>query len=361
MEKISLMEHEIVNKHNDLSKKSTNILWAQAQNKSFYLLSIIYIHISTLKFKNEAIMKVIITSILFLILQISMAQDCNYNFSRGSTIYVLKTSTNKPGYKERSLEAIAKMQRCLEQTNNKKEMYWLNNKLANRISLVDSDDSVIDYTIAAFHLDSVLFCKEYINIHNKTQSEDSYFKPYFLDHVTDENLIEVRDYCKDTYLEHSLEIIRNYEEKKRKESESKNLNVAYMEAFKEIDANDVMERGAKKKEINWDIQGRMDSINRSKLDELYEKYGFPSKDIVKSEGVKSAFLVLHHSTDCEWNIKWTERFLEHYDEIGMGEIFQFYLFRNFNKKDGQCKNYTEYIESLKTGKYSTIVNRAQGL
>ena len=72
--------------------------------------------------------------------------------------------------------------------------------------------------------------------------------------------------------------------------------------------------------------------------------------------MKNAFLVLYHSTDCEWNKKWTERFLKHYDELEIADLFSFYFYRNFNKKHGQCINSMEYIEELKKGEYSTLIN-----
>ena len=305
-------------------------------------------------------MKLLTTTMMILGFQIGLSQDCNYNFGRGTISYVLKTSTQTSEQKELTKKNIANMRKCLAKTTDPSEMYWLNNSIANKLALISPEDSLIEYyTLTAFQLDTVSFCKGYINIHNETQSEDSYFKSHFLDNCKDENLIYIRDYCKDNYLELSQEIIRQYEEKKSKESESKLINQTYIDALEKISKLDQTER--KKNTVDWTIQGKLDSLNRLKLDELYKQYGFPSKELVKSEGVKNAFLVLHHSTDCEWNIKWTERFLEHYDEIGGGEIFLFYLNRNFNKKDGQCKDYIEYIEGLKKGQYSTIVNKAHGL
>ncbi len=41
----------------------------------------------------------------------------------------------------------------------------------------------------------------------------------------------------------------------------------------------------------------------------------PDGDQVTSEGTMNSFMVLHHSTNCEWNKKWLPRFLTNHPEI----------------------------------------------
>ncbi|MEM9053491.1 MAG: hypothetical protein AAGC47_15660, partial [Bacteroidota bacterium] len=131
------------------------------------------------------------------------------------------------------------------------------------------------------------------------------------------------------------------------------INQDYVESLKQIDKNDQKER--KKRNLDWEIQNRLDSINRVELDALYEKYGFPSQDIVTRKGLNHAFMVLHHSVDCEWNKKWTPRFLGYADK-NMETIFSFYFHRNFNQKDGFCREEKEYLEELKAADNAELVN-----
>jgi len=123
------------------------------------------------------------------------------------------------------------------------------------------------------------------------------------------------------------------------------LNKPYVKALKKIAKADKKER--KKKKIDWNIQNRLDSLNRIELDRLYERYGFPSRARVGARGFVRAFLVLHHSTDCEWNERWIARFLEHYSANNLNGIFSFCLYRNYNQETGFCKDQAGYLEGLK--------------
>ena len=61
------------------------------------------------------------------------------------------------------------------------------------------------------------------------------------------------------------------------------------------------------------LQPEIDMKNRIKLDSLYHEFGFPSIKNVGIYGFNSAWMVLHHSTDCNWNKKWFLKFIENYD------------------------------------------------
>ncbi|MBK7093803.1 MAG: hypothetical protein IPH57_01560 [Saprospiraceae bacterium] len=61
------------------------------------------------------------------------------------------------------------------------------------------------------------------------------------------------------------------------------------------------------------LQPELDLKNRIKLDSLYQAFGFPSIKKVGIHGFNSAWIVLHHSRDCNWNKKWFLKFIENYD------------------------------------------------
>ena len=68
-----------------------------------------------------------------------------------------------------------------------------------------------------------------------------------------------------------------------------------------IDERDQRYRSGK---VDWSLQNPLDSINRAVVDSLYAQ-SKTFADFTDDElGIFS--LVMHHSPDCEWNIKWTE-------------------------------------------------------
>jgi len=102
--------------------------------------------------------------------------------------------------------------------------------------------------------------------------------------------------------------------------------------------------------IIWRLQDKMDSENRRKLDTLFQKYGFPSQNKVGKEAQRAAWLVLQHSTDCDWNKKWILTWLNAYQkkEYRGGQFLDQTIKRFFEPKDGFCKEGREqFIKLLK--------------
>ena len=112
-------------------------------------------------------------------------------------------------------------------------------------------------------------------------------------------------------------------------------------ATKEFDPNDTL----------WIKQMEIDVKNRTLLDSFKELYGFLTNDEVGIKGVESAWYVLQHSKDCEWNAKWIEYFIQHDLK---GEVTERKLFltikRFYDPETGFCPKETrqKFIKYLQT-------------
>lgn len=272
-------------------------------------------------------------------------QDCDFNFETSTTIYFPKALNQTSDQKARTIAKVVNLKSCLHSTNDSIEQYWLSNSIANNSYVYSEIDSVVYYALLSFRLDSTSFCREYIDVYVSSLEEDFPFQPHYMDKLESEELSKVRNYCRKHYLEDKLVVIANETKKRERELENPNLNTTYMSALHELSVRDQQER--QKEEISWSIQEQLDSSNRVKLDELYDMYGFPSKDMVTKQGVNNAFMILHHSTDCLWNEKWTIRFLNHYKENDLENLFSFYFYRNFNSKDGGCVDNVRFLDKVK--------------
>ena len=282
---------------------------------------------------------------IILLSNILAAQDCDFNFEHGTVIYYPKMLEQTEEQKVVTLTKFKKLKACLQLTTDPAEQYWYASSIANNAYTLSDLESTKKYSLMAYELDAVSFCKGYIKMHVSAQEDDFPFKDHYLDVLDTEELVELRKKCQEEHLAEAVAKVERRKEEKQKELESDKLNKVYLEALKEIGINDQKER--KQKEINWTIQNELDASNRIKLDELYDRYGFPSKSMVTNEGVTEAFMVLHHSSDCTWNEKWTMRFLKHYQENKLENLFSFYFFRNFNPKDGNCKDNIKFLEKIK--------------
>lgn len=122
------------------------------------------------------------------------------------------------------------------------------------------------------------------------------------------------------------------------------FNADYAIALKAIDKKDQQERN-KWDDLDWTIQNRLDLENRVTLDELYEKYGFPSEEKVGENSLVYAFMVLHHSTDCDWNEKWANRWLAYDPPFSV--LMKHYFYRNYNPENGMCRERKTYLDMVK--------------
>lgn len=121
-------------------------------------------------------------------------------------------------------------------------------------------------------------------------------------------------------------------------------NIPYKNALEKIGIKDQIER--KNEVVNWQIQNQLDLENRIALDSLYNLYGFPTVEKVGKRGILDAFIVLHHSVDCNWNAIWTPRFIEHYDQLGFKPMLHFFIYRTYSDKEGFCKTNKEFLNQL---------------
>lgn len=84
-------------------------------------------------------------------------------------------------------------------------------------------------------------------------------------------------------------------------------------------------------------QEKIDVKNRNVLDSIYNQIGFPNKFKVNKKSVETVWLIIHHSTDCEWAGKWLSSALYEIENGNMkmgfyGETIE----RFYNKTDGYC-------------------------
>ena len=211
--------------------------------------------------------------------------------------------------------------------------------------LYSDGDSTSYYLRAALNENSKTVCrvlqanKEIIEDRIELEQLDSEHKWYYLDvELSDQNYID------------SICSQDDFAYKARTYDEMTNLERLIM-------FND--QEGRKFKEVDWSKQHKLDKSNREVLDSIYlkNKYlkGFTTYEI-------DAFsLVLQHSSDCEWNLKWFTIFLEAKSKynISGGQFLGIAFDRMLNKNSelgGKCWEddpslAAVYIEELRS-KYS---------
>lgn len=300
-------------------------------------------------------MRISLIIALILFLSNLKGQNCDYDFEMGTVVYFPKDLNQTLDQKKLTLKKVKKLKKCLKNTNESIEQYWFFSSIASNSYIISEIDSTLNYAILAFSLDSTSFCKEYVDLHISSLEEDFPFKKHYMDNLDSEELSKIASYCKSHYLEDKMKVVENQKIERKKELESEHLNNDYIKELNKIGLNDQQER--KNKQLDWTIQNRLDSLNRNRLDHLFELYGFPSKEIVTKEGATKAFMVLHHSTDCKWNEKWTIRFLDHYEKSNLENLFSFYFYRNFNIKDGGCNDNLKFLNELKESLDSTKIDK----
>lgn len=282
----------------------------------------------------------------FFICNISFAQSCDYRYSSSIKLSPKDRIISSEQNAQLQID-INSYQNCIGITTDSAKLYWLNNAIAFDMNeLQMAQDSVVKYGLNAFGYDKENLCQDYVRVYVYHELDvDFPMKRHYLDQVNDAEIDEVKSYCLNNYKEAELEIYAEVERNNVKTKSSIKFNQAYLDELEDIADNDQKER--KERTINWDIQNQLDSLNRVRLDELYEKFGFPTNELVTEEGTMNAFMVLHHSRDCKWNEKWTRLFLKHKDEIDLVNVFSFYLYRNFNSHDGTCLTNVDFINELK--------------
>lgn len=121
--------------------------------------------------------------------------------------------------------------------------------------------------------------------------------------------------------------------------------------------------------VPWQIQSPLDSLNRVYIDSLYDIKG-SLKDFTEGE-IYQFSMVAHHSEDCDWVYKWTERLLDYHmsgykGKMLLGALLQrMFDSKESNIRDGYCTGidrqkrdyfiymikdkYPEFVESLNFG------------
>ena len=296
--------------------------------------------------KNSLILVLVLS-----FLQVCHAQECNYNYKNGSLVFWEKELQRTPDQEASSRKSIEKLELCVANTSESLELAWLHHRMAQmQFSLDHADQNVIKNAKASFDAMPKEICTEYIKIHMWSQDDDPFpMQNHFLDVLEDEEIRSIRAHCQDNYKEIYVTKLKERKAKQKTEMQKSSIIDAYTNALEIIEINDQLERA--KSNIVWEIQNELDASNRAKLDVLYDQYGFPNIDVVGSELARSAFMVIHHSTDCEWNKKWIPRFVK-YDELNeYGDILAFFFYRNFNNKDGICTKDKGEVESLFASEY----------
>ena len=293
----------------------------------------------------------ILTSLFILNLN---AQDCDYNY--GSSLMLVNKSHELTKEQEQITKIkIQEIKSCIETVSDSTQLFWLYNAAAFYLIRLDvKNDSMLILAQRAFVFNSERLCQDYVKMDVCHEKDiDLPMKMHYLDQIESDSIKYIRKYCLDNYKEAELQLIKDAEDERLAQKAKVNFNQNYFDALKSINTADQKMR--KEESIDWDAQNSLDAINRAKLDLLYEKYGFPTNEKVTKAGTMNAFLVLHHSTDCQRNEKWTIRFLKYADQINVDKIFSFYFYRNFNEEDGSCKDNVNFIQELKTGPFSDVI------
>lgn len=117
------------------------------------------------------------------------------------------------------------------------------------------------------------------------------------------------------------------------------------------------EKDQQRTEHDWGTQNNLDSINRVELDELYNKFGFPSLNTIGEDAFTSAIMILHHSSDCEWNEKWLLRFINNYHDLSKYKnLFNFMILRTYGNELGICNLSQNAKNKLNTNYDREVLN-----
>ena len=117
-------------------------------------------------------------------------------------------------------------------------------------------------------------------------------------------------------------------------SNKKIIKEVYSNLFEKISRNDHKYRT--NKDINWEKQNYLDSINRNIIDSIYISHGSLLK--LSQDEINLISLILHHSDECFWNRKWVEYFFKEIvlNNIDAPQFLGIAIDRMYRKGDGFC-------------------------
>ena len=126
------------------------------------------------------------------------------------------------------------------------------------------------------------------------------------------------------------------------------------------DISEIIRNRDQKKRNNLKEQQRLDQINRDYIDSLYlikeSLHEFVEEEIYQIS------MVTHHSEDCDWVYKWTERLIDHYEKGYEGKTLLGPLIeRMLNKSDGYCTKQDpqkrDYFIYIIKGRYPKFIEK----
>jgi hypothetical protein len=262
----------------------------------------------------------------------------NYlSFSQNTFLGVFRASNSETAHNSlRNLlnKTIASLQKC-ENKSCKAQVYHAIGSIY--YFLDNNSDSVEYYLEKSYCEDSIWLCE-------KSQKLDSLYKD------TSRGLYYASSFSKKWWSNHQIrcnKICGSCDKKTNIMLEiDSSKNITYQSALIEIWKNDQYFRLLDK--ISEQMQ--LDSINRYKLDSLYNIFGFPKKNLVSIFCQEKAWFILQHSTDCEWTKKWIDRFLTAYlNNDSEGFFLSQTINRFFAPNSGYCKDdRKKFIHFLKT-------------
>jgi len=99
--------------------------------------------------------------------------------------------------------------------------------------------------------------------------------------------------------------------------------------------SEIIKNRDQKKRNNLKEQQILDQVNRDYIDSLFLIKESLNEFI--EEEIYQISMVTHHSEDCDWVYKWTERLIDHYEKGYKGKtVLGPLLKRMFNEYDGYC-------------------------
>ena len=282
------------------------------------------------------------------------AQDFTFDKSSSPALYMPIGITQSPAQKAITLDKIKNVESYLSTAEDLGELYWLHTYLAALYYIISDTENVIFHAEKGNRYNRDKYCKEYITEHVSTEEGDHPFQAHYLDEIGGSTLGPIKKYCIDNYKKAELYKRKKRAEEKEMAKANSKYNKEYYSALEVIIEADQRER-----KVNGynDEQIRLDGLNRIALDSLYTLYGFPYEDLVSRDGTNNAFMVMHHSKNCEWNKKWTPRFLANLQGSTFDTILSFFFYRNFNEEDGICKSEKVFIKELKMSSDSTYARK----
>lgn len=251
------------------------------------------------------------------------SQDCSIIDDWNKFSGIAYVSINPQINNEFFNKQYSKFLQCADEMSNKTNLAKCYNMIGYYSHYTNQPrENTISYILKSFVADSVWFRKIYCE-ETRPAEKDLYFEKYY-----------VENYNQDLNLIITCDSLSQDNSEANSEKENDSLWIPFYEEIELlVESDQRFRKGAKI--TNKQAQDSLDQINRVKLDSLYNLYGFPSINKVGVIGCDGAWLILHHSTDCEWNRTWVVRSLESYND-GICNSFSKTITRFYNSKTGFC-------------------------